>query len=208
GRIPPDRKETADANAALHGFASSCGRRPRAARWLSRWLLTDTYSPSAIDTAPPIKAASPAIRMGPLLAVAPATPTTIAATETMPSFAPSTPARSQFARRVAAPPSSTATVAASSVTELMPPCCSPPGAAASKARRPFPPLWRRSEGTDAVARAAHRLDQVPLGLAADRVHVGVDGARPGVRIEHPAEDGLPRERPLRLRGQQLEQRRL
>ncbi len=61
---------------------------------LSRWLLTETYSPSAIDTAPPIAAAIPAVAMGPVAVVAPATPTTTAAVETMPSLAPSTPARS------------------------------------------------------------------------------------------------------------------
>ena len=31
-----------------------------------RWLLTDTYSPSAMETAPPIKPAAPAARMVPL----------------------------------------------------------------------------------------------------------------------------------------------
>ena len=35
------------------------------ARWLSRWLETDTYSPSAIDTAPATSPASPAVKMGP-----------------------------------------------------------------------------------------------------------------------------------------------
>ena len=35
------------------------------ARSLSRWLETETYSPSAIDTAPPTRPASPAVKMGP-----------------------------------------------------------------------------------------------------------------------------------------------
>ena len=35
------------------------------ARSLSRWLETDAYSPSAIDTAPPTRPASPAVKMGP-----------------------------------------------------------------------------------------------------------------------------------------------
>jgi hypothetical protein len=65
---------------------------------LSRWLLTDTYSPSAIDTAPATRPASPAVKIGPRWLVAPATPRTMPATDTIPSLAPSTPARSQFSR--------------------------------------------------------------------------------------------------------------
>ena len=65
---------------------------------LSRWLDTETYSPSAIEMAPPTRAARPAMSTGPVSLVAPATPTTTAAVETMPSLAPRTPARSQFRR--------------------------------------------------------------------------------------------------------------
>ena len=61
---------------------------PTAAVSLSRWLETDTYSPSAIETAPATSPASPAVKIGPRAAVAPATPTTIPATDTMPSLAP------------------------------------------------------------------------------------------------------------------------
>ena len=73
------------------------------ARSLSRWLETDTYSPSDIDTAPATSPASPAVKMGPRDVVAPATPMTMPATDTIPSLAPSTPARSQF-NRPADPP--------------------------------------------------------------------------------------------------------
>jgi hypothetical protein len=73
------------------------------ARSLSRWLETDTYSPSAIDTAPATSPASPAVKMGPRADVAPATPTTMPATDTIPSLAPSTPARSQFNRPAVLP---------------------------------------------------------------------------------------------------------
>src|SRR3954467_13015289 len=45
----------------------------------------------------------PAVRMGPVATVAPATPTTRPAVDTMPSLAPSTPARSQFSRPDRAP---------------------------------------------------------------------------------------------------------
>ena len=63
----------------------------------------ETYSPRAIDTAPATSPASPAVKMGPRDEVAPATPMTMPATETIPSLAPSTAARSQF-RRPAVPP--------------------------------------------------------------------------------------------------------
>src|SRR3954452_17037620 len=69
---------------------------------LSRWLLTDTYSPSAIETAPPTRPAAPAVSTGARAGVAPATPTAIAATDTIPSLAPSTPARKPL-RRFASP---------------------------------------------------------------------------------------------------------
>ena len=54
------------------------------------------YSPNAIETAPAARPAMPAVRIGPRSTVAAATPTTMPAVETIPSFAPSTPARSQF----------------------------------------------------------------------------------------------------------------
>ena len=79
------------------------------ARSLSRWLDTETYSPSAIDTAPATNPASPAVKMGPRAVVAPATPITIPATDTIPSLAPSTAALSQFSR------------------PAMPPACGSPG---------------------------------------------------------------------------------
>ena len=64
----------------------------------SRWVLTETYSPTAMLMAPAASPASPAVRTIPRLVVAAATPMTRPAVETMPSLAPSTPARSQFSR--------------------------------------------------------------------------------------------------------------
>ena len=63
---------------------------------MSRWVLTETYSPNAIETAPATSPAIPAVRIGPGDAVAAATPTTMPAVETIPSLAPNTPARNQF----------------------------------------------------------------------------------------------------------------
>src|SRR5215213_10340013 len=67
--------------------------------------------------APPTRPATEAARIGASCGVAAATPTAIAATDTMPSLAPSTPARSQFSR-FANPPEwgSSACVASSPVT--------------------------------------------------------------------------------------------
>jgi len=63
---------------------------------VSRWVDTEMYSPVAIEKAPALRAAMPAVAMTGTDWVAAATPITVAATETMPSFAPSTPARSLF----------------------------------------------------------------------------------------------------------------
>ena len=69
-----------------------------AASSVSDCVLTETYSPPAIDNAPATRPARPATRMVLRSWVAPATPTTRPAVDTMPSLAPSTPARSQFSR--------------------------------------------------------------------------------------------------------------
>ena len=61
-------------------------------------MLTETYSPAAMLSAPAASPATPATRIVPRSLVAPATPITMPAVETMPSLAPSTPARSQLSR--------------------------------------------------------------------------------------------------------------
>lgn len=63
---------------------------------MSRCVLTETYSPNAIETAPATSPATPAVKIGPADVVDAATPTTMPAVETIPSLAPKTPARSQF----------------------------------------------------------------------------------------------------------------
>lgn len=61
---------------------------------------TETYSPAAIDIAPATVAAIPAVSTAASPAPLAATATTTPATETMPSLAPSTAARSQPTRSV------------------------------------------------------------------------------------------------------------
>jgi hypothetical protein len=70
-------------------------RSPRSA---SRWELTDTYSPTAIDIAPATRPATPTVITVARDAFAAATPTSRLAIDTMPSSAPSTAARSHPAR--------------------------------------------------------------------------------------------------------------
>ncbi len=69
-------------------FSSACS--------VSRQVLTEAYSPSAIETAPAARPATPTVRIGPGHADAAATPTTMPAVETIPSLARNTAAREQF----------------------------------------------------------------------------------------------------------------
>ena len=64
----------------------------------SRCELTEMYSPTAIDSAPATRPASPAVTSVERELLAAATPMTSPATDKMPSFAPSTAARSHPAR--------------------------------------------------------------------------------------------------------------
>jgi hypothetical protein len=64
------------------------------ARSVSRWLLTELYSPVAIDMAPAATPAKPATMIDDRVASDAATPMRRAAIDTMPSPAPSTAARS------------------------------------------------------------------------------------------------------------------
>ena len=84
---------------AIGARVSSAASRRRSARSVSACELTETYSPAAIDSAPPTSAAVPAISTAPAVAPgAAATPTIRLETEMIPSLAPSTAARSQPVR--------------------------------------------------------------------------------------------------------------
>jgi hypothetical protein len=87
----------ANSSSSAAGMPSTSSRSLRtSACWVSRWVLTDTYSPSAIDTAP----ATPVVNITGDAVVAPATPTTRPAVDTIPFLAPSTRAPASSGRLV------------------------------------------------------------------------------------------------------------
>jgi hypothetical protein len=67
---------------------------------VSRWELTETYSPAAIEPAPAARPAAPAVRIALREAPEAATPRTRLEVERMPSLAPRTAARSQLERKL------------------------------------------------------------------------------------------------------------
>ena len=64
----------------------------------SRWLVTDTHSPAAIDSAPASRPATPVVSTSPGAIPVAATPSTRARLDTSPSLAPKTAARNVPAR--------------------------------------------------------------------------------------------------------------
>jgi hypothetical protein len=85
----------AESSSSSRSGSVRCSRFSRAmsARSVSRWLLTELYSPVAIDIAPAATPANPATMIDDREALDAATPITNAAIDTMPSPAPSTAAR-------------------------------------------------------------------------------------------------------------------
>ena len=98
--LSPRCRSSSTNSACSSSGDSSSSRRSLStrARSVSRWVLTDTYSPSAMDTAPATRPAMPAVAISLVSGVAAATPITRPAVEMTPSFAPRTPARNQFSR--------------------------------------------------------------------------------------------------------------
>ena len=91
--------DAASSSRSNSGVARSSRRSSaRSARSVSRCELTETYSPAAIDVAPATRPATPAVTIAERPAPAAATPSTRLAVDRIPSFAPSTAARSQPAR--------------------------------------------------------------------------------------------------------------
>ena len=89
----------ASSSSSTSGVCSSAARsRAMSARSTSDWLLTETYSPAAIDSAPAARPAIPASRTCRRSDPAAATPAIIEEIDTIPSFAPRTAARSQPVR--------------------------------------------------------------------------------------------------------------
>src|SRR3546814_16792689 len=69
---------SSDVCSSVLGFLANWARSSSSsARSESRWLETETYSPTAIERAPAVTAAIPATSNASLLTSAPATPTTI-----------------------------------------------------------------------------------------------------------------------------------
>jgi len=113
GTSAPTVNDTNEARAACHGLVCSSTLTPMEFS-ASRCVLTDTYSPPAMDNAPATMPATPAMNSATESLVAPATPNTRPAVDTMPSLAPSTPARSQFSRDASAAPRGSSPTSAAS----------------------------------------------------------------------------------------------
>jgi hypothetical protein len=90
--MPASARSSSSGSAAI-----SAASRVMSAFSVSAWLLTETYSPAAIDSAPAASPAIPAISTSARPEAA-ATPTISEAVDTIPSFAPRTAARSQPTR--------------------------------------------------------------------------------------------------------------